>query len=607
MENQQNQQTPQPQYQQTVVIVGKQKSVGVAFLLTFLFGPLGLLYASVVGGIVMFILGILIAIVTFGFGLVFVWIGCIIWAIIAVNNANKRMASGAGININTNFGNPPIQQPPTIQTINPQPQVQQQYTPPVQQPQTIQAPSPSFNEQIAPVIKGIGEFVSKTSEQIAPTVTKVKEFISKNKRMVLGAIAVLVISCGVYFFFLKFQQKFERTWIDAFIGDWTSYDRDLKISRVDTIYQIDYFDKTGQLTQSYKANKVGDLLSFRDNNGIGRQIQIFVPVNTQESKEGNIILDYNDSLNIRLITNDGDYYKKFELKNQNRLNGFLGTWKTKAKQFAKNYEIIKIDSTSQGIQVSWVGDPDQIWTPPATFNQGMLNISEPGVDGGIYATYFHDCDCITIGNDKYFRYDENNEKFLGHWKNNNGEIKISKNGNYYLVMTHQYQDYTFTFLTEVIGNELKEPFDKYAQGKTYTTITYMSLGVISDNGGETKYYNKNKYSKTYDYSYNSGPSNINPSRNSSAKSFSGKVGNLDASYNLKWSSDGTISGTYYYPKRPNTIYTLTGKDLGNGNIQLTEFTGNNVSAHCNLTLQGNCYIGQMNNTDGRTFKMTICQ
>ena len=186
-----NQQTPQPQYQQTVVIVGKRKSVGVAFLLAFLFGPLGLLYASVVGGIVMFFLGILIAIVTFGFGLIFVWIGCIIWAIIAANNANKKMANGAGININTNFGNLPTQQPPTTQTINPQPQVQQQYTPPVQQPQTMQAPSPSFSEQIAPVVSSIGDF------------------ISKNKILLISAIAIvgcLTIGLLKYFDLRNHQQ-----------------------------------------------------------------------------------------------------------------------------------------------------------------------------------------------------------------------------------------------------------------------------------------------------------------------------------------------------------------------------------------------------------------
>lgn len=119
-ENQQNQQAPQPQYQQTVVVVGKQKSVGTAFLLAFLFGPLGLLYASVVGGIVMFFLAILIGIVTFGFGLIFVWIGCIIWAVVAAGNANKNMVTGAGLNINTSFSGqqpstPPQQRSPEIQ------------------------------------------------------------------------------------------------------------------------------------------------------------------------------------------------------------------------------------------------------------------------------------------------------------------------------------------------------------------------------------------------------------------------------------------------------------------------------------------------------------
>ena len=46
--------------QPTVIVVAKQKSVGIAFLLAFLFGPFGLLYASVMGGIVMFIAGIVL-------------------------------------------------------------------------------------------------------------------------------------------------------------------------------------------------------------------------------------------------------------------------------------------------------------------------------------------------------------------------------------------------------------------------------------------------------------------------------------------------------------------------------------------------------------------
>jgi len=388
---------------------------------------------------------------------------------------------------------------------------------------------------------------------------------------------------------------------DPFIGKWTCYDNDLSISKNDTLYLVDFYDKRGNLEQSYTASKTGDILLYRDNNGIGRQIQVYIPVNTFESKKDKIVLDYNDSLNIRLIINDVDYFKLFETKIKNRLKGFSGKWKTQSRM--DNYAAMSIDSTSQGIQVSWIGNPNITYTEIARFKDDLLNINAMGIDGGIYATYFPDCDCITIDDDKYYRYNENDEKFLGYWKNQNGEIKISKNGDYYFVLTHQFQDYTFTFLTEVKGYTLVEPFDKYAQGKTDIKITYLSLGVISDDGGETKYYNTNKYSNNY-YKTSNLTSNITST--STTKYYTGKVGKLDASYNLAWYSDGSIKGSYYYSNRPNTNYTLAGKDLGNGRIELVEYTGNNVSANCNLTLQGNCYRGQMNNADGRKLIMTMC-
>lgn len=100
--------------------------------------------------------------------------------------------------------------------------------------------------------------------------------------------------------------------------------------------------------------------------------------------------------------------------------------------------------------------------------------------------------------------------------------------------------------------------------------------------------------------------NSTPSSSAAIKSYSGNVGKLDAYYNLTWNPDGTIEGTYQYPKRPNVTYVLKGKDLGNGKISLTEYTGNKVSANCNLSLQDNCYTGEMNNTDGRVLKMTMC-
>lgn len=68
----------------TVIIVAKQeKSVVAAFLLTFLFGPLGLLYATITGGIIMIIAALILGAVTLGFGVLITWPAAMIWAVIA--------------------------------------------------------------------------------------------------------------------------------------------------------------------------------------------------------------------------------------------------------------------------------------------------------------------------------------------------------------------------------------------------------------------------------------------------------------------------------------------------------------------------------------------
>ena len=84
-----------PTHQTNVIILGKQKSVGVAFLLSFLFGPLGLLYASILGGIVMFILGIALFFLLPIVGGIIAWIASIIWAIVAAKQANAKMGEQA--------------------------------------------------------------------------------------------------------------------------------------------------------------------------------------------------------------------------------------------------------------------------------------------------------------------------------------------------------------------------------------------------------------------------------------------------------------------------------------------------------------------------------
>lgn len=77
-----------------VVITRSPKSQGISFILTFLFGPLGLFYSSVLGGVIMLILGIIIAIITLGIGAILAWLGSIIWGAIAVSSYNKKLMSG---------------------------------------------------------------------------------------------------------------------------------------------------------------------------------------------------------------------------------------------------------------------------------------------------------------------------------------------------------------------------------------------------------------------------------------------------------------------------------------------------------------------------------
>lgn len=93
----QNQTTSQSnaQLKPQVVIAKSPKSTGIALILTFLFGPLGLLYASLLGGLIMLIVAIPVVIFTLVIGYIFIILPiCLIWAAIAVNNHNKKLEKG---------------------------------------------------------------------------------------------------------------------------------------------------------------------------------------------------------------------------------------------------------------------------------------------------------------------------------------------------------------------------------------------------------------------------------------------------------------------------------------------------------------------------------
>lgn len=73
------------------LVVVPTKNVGVAIILTAIFGPLGMFYSTIFGGIVMTIVTLVVAVVTMGFGLIITWPISILWGALAASTFNRRI------------------------------------------------------------------------------------------------------------------------------------------------------------------------------------------------------------------------------------------------------------------------------------------------------------------------------------------------------------------------------------------------------------------------------------------------------------------------------------------------------------------------------------
>jgi len=258
-----DQKTPSPQYHQTVVIVGKQKSAGVAFILAFFFGPLGLLYASVTGGIVMFIFGVLISIITLGLGLVVVWIACIIWAVIAVNNTNSKASSGP-VAINTGAQSSQSPQQTATQPVN--------HTVP---PPVVQQSSQSQESYPKPLENQQTEV--KTNDF---SLNGFSEWVNNNKRGLIfgvaGVVLILVLAVAVKFVIsLDFNKQRQNNSVSTVGMDSTKIDT-AKISNISIIYNGLYPQSSSRLlTSSDLSNLTKRDLKIMRNEVFARHGYIF--------------------------------------------------------------------------------------------------------------------------------------------------------------------------------------------------------------------------------------------------------------------------------------------------------------------------------------------
>lgn len=83
------------QENETARLLIQSKSMAAGVLLALFFGPLGLFYSTLVGGVIMLVVTGVIAVFTLGVGLLVVPLICVIWAVVAVNSHNENLMRGA--------------------------------------------------------------------------------------------------------------------------------------------------------------------------------------------------------------------------------------------------------------------------------------------------------------------------------------------------------------------------------------------------------------------------------------------------------------------------------------------------------------------------------
>ena len=66
------------------------KNLAAALLFSVFLGPVGLLYATTVGGVIMIVLGCIVASSLLFVPMIIVWLVSCVWSVIAVNRYNKR-------------------------------------------------------------------------------------------------------------------------------------------------------------------------------------------------------------------------------------------------------------------------------------------------------------------------------------------------------------------------------------------------------------------------------------------------------------------------------------------------------------------------------------
>lgn len=102
-----------------------------------------------------------------------------------------------------------------------------------------------------------------------------------------------------------------------------------------------------------------------------------------------------------------------------------------------------------------------------------------------------------------------------------------------------------------------------------------------------------------------------PSRANSSGSYSGSVGDSGSTFNLSWNKNKTVTGSFYYDGAQNSVYTVSGSNIPEGQASVNVFDGSQTVGSMKLykNISGNkiCWTGSFYQSSGSTVPVSFCR
>lgn len=102
-----------------------------------------------------------------------------------------------------------------------------------------------------------------------------------------------------------------------------------------------------------------------------------------------------------------------------------------------------------------------------------------------------------------------------------------------------------------------------------------------------------------------------PSRANSSSSYSGSIGSSGSIFNLSWNKNKTVTGSFYYNGTQNSVYTISGSNVPEGQASVNVFDGDQtigtMKLFKNISSNKVCWTGSFYQSNGSTLPVSFCR